>query len=110
MSKGDDTKRYFNIQVGSREANGATILIDPNKSPERCMRDITSSYSIKYVDGDEPHYLFFEKSNGTTKEKPTLKTIVDETGDLKILETRGITFITKIDKNKARELAKSSKN
>jgi len=105
-----DSKKYFNIQFGSREVSGTPILVDQNKSPEECLKDLTSSYSIKRIDGDEPYYLFFEKSNGTTKEKPTLKAIIDNEGDLKILEARGITFVTKIDKNLATELAKSSKN
>jgi hypothetical protein len=104
------SKKYFNVQIGSLTASGTPILVDQNKSPERYIKDMTSSYKIEYVDGDEPHYLFFEKYNGTTKEKPTLKAIIDKSGDLKILEARGITFITKIDKNLATELAKISKN
>jgi hypothetical protein len=110
MSKGDDSKKYFHIQVGSQEVNGTLVSIDINKSPDRYIKDMTSSYTIKYVDGDEPHYLFFEKSNGLKKEKPTLKAIIEGEGNLRIIETKERIFKTEIDETQVGKILKGLKN
>jgi hypothetical protein len=129
----EDSKRYFKIQVGSMDVNGAPILVDINKPSGKCIEDLTSAYKIKPVSGENLHYLFFEQAYwipkdtiasspqasiadtvnsvqiGKNSKEPLFKAIIEE-GNLRISDNKKNIFITPIDESEAKSMVESIKN
>ncbi len=134
MIEKEDSKKYFRIQEESNKVHGTPLLIDTSLKPERQIKDLIGSYKIKYVDGEEPHYLFFRQSYqipkdivadspgaslentvtsvtiGKDSKEPMFKAIINNEGDLKIIENRRTMFISTIAKEEAEEMVEQDKN
>jgi hypothetical protein len=134
MPEKEDSKKYFRIQVESQKANGTAILVDSSKPPQNGLEDLTDAYKIKYVKGENPHYLFFESSYqipkdiisdspgaslantlrsvkiGNDSKEHLLKAIIDEEGNLRIIETKKNIFLTKIEEEYAKKMVEDSRN
>ena len=134
MDKKNNHQKYFRIQEGSPKVYGTPLLVDTSLKPDKQIKDLIGSYKIKYVRGDNPHYLFFRQSYNIPKDivassptasiedtvtsvtigkdskEPLLKAIINKEGDLKILETKKNVFLSQINKEQADEIVEGDVN
>ncbi|MGY4884527.1 MAG: hypothetical protein ACP5NZ_03025 [Nanobdellota archaeon] len=134
MGEKEVSKKYFKIQEESLKVNGVPLLVDTSLNPNKQIKDLIGAYKIKYISGENPYYLFFKQSYqipkdivagspgasledtltsvtiGKDSKEPIFKAIINNEGDLKVIENKRTIFISTIDKEKADEMVEGDMN